>query len=107
MAEQRTHRLQRWLVILLLITAFSLTSHYAADAVGFPAGMCLSCLVQELGEGQHAGAKHHTLDLHGRFLMNELPTLGINPARVVLSEMYMNFGMGWTPPTPVRPPIIL
>jgi hypothetical protein len=107
MAEKRDLRFQRWLVLLLLITAFSLTSHSMADAIGIPLGMCSNCLDQELGEGRHADKKHHPRDFHGRFLLNELPALGFKPARLVISEMAMYFGVSWIPSIPLRPPIIL
>lgn len=107
MAEKRFFRLHRWLLILLTLTALSLISHYVADAVHISEGACWSCRIQEMGASRQAGESAHALDLHGRFLLNVLSTLGLNPARTVLGEMDIHLGLTWIPPTPVRPPIIL
>lgn len=107
MAEKRIFRLPYLLVILLALTALSLLSHYVADAVHISEGTCWSCGFQEMGASRQAGENAHALDLHGRFLLNELFTLGLNPVRIVLGEMDKTLGMAWIPPTPVRPPIVL
>jgi hypothetical protein len=107
MAKKRFFRLPFLLVILFALTALSLISHYVADAVHTSKETCWSCGIQEMGASHQAGENAHALDLHGRFLLNELSALGLIPERMILGDMDITLGMAWIPPTPVRPPITL
>jgi len=103
-AEKRFLRPHSWLVILLALTALSLMTHFVADAVHISAG---SCWVQKMGESRQAGENTHAVDLHGRFLLSERSTFGLDSAFFVLGDMTTPLGLTWIPPTPVRPPITL
>jgi len=106
-AKNRVLRSRHWLVILLVLTTFSLTSHYVADAVHLSAGTCWSCGIQKLGETRQTNETAHTNELHRHLLLNERSSSGIQPARQTFLGPAIYPGFGWILSTPVRPPIIL
>ena len=105
MAEKRFFRLQSWLMILLVLTALSLMSHYVADAVHNSVEACWSCRVQGMEENRQPGERGNAVDLHCCFLLNKLSAFRPNPTILTLGEMTTPLALTWIPPTPVRPPI--
>ncbi len=105
MVERRRPRLRRGLLLLLVLTAFSLMGHYVSDAVIHLSAE--TCCVQGLREGRQSGETTHAADLHGRFLLSQVSVPGFGPARLALGDLATLLELTWTPPTPVRPPIAL
>ncbi len=102
MAELR--RLHRWAAFLLALAAFSLLSHYAADAARLPEGVCWSCRLQQAENSRRNGSAH-AADLHERLLWTQSLLSGFAPERPPLGDIAAPVRPSWEPPTPVRPPI--
>ncbi len=105
MNKFRCCRFHNLFVFMLILCAFSLASHYIADAAAITVD-AIPCTTQEsskdctssLDEAQNAS-------LHGGFMLNEVKGFNLLPALWVSIEHIEPYSLAWEPPALVRPPI--
>lgn len=108
MAEIRCCRFHRWFVLLLVLAAWSLVSHFFVDTIHPPHEQSLTVQMQPDREhrvnNQEVG---HASGLHGGYILSEIPACAAPKPAIHIGEIPDSFGRVWIPPTPFRPPITL
>lgn len=92
-------------VFLLVLCAFSLVSHYLADAAAFTSD-AMPCETQQSSEDCTPSPDEiQSASLHGGFMLNEVEGFNLLPALWVSIEHIEPYSLAWEPPALVRPPI--
>ncbi len=94
-------------LLLLVLVALSLLSHYVVDALHTSAEACWSCRIQAAEQRGSINENSHATDFHGQCLAGSPVDRKIPKARIFVGEKAALTGLAWEPPAPVRPPISL
>ena len=106
MNEFRCCRFHNLFIFMLVLCAFSLASHYIADAAAFDTGT-VPCQTQQPSDQCTTSPNEiQGADLHGGFMLNEVQALTLLPTLWVSVEVTEPYSLTWKPPALIRPPIL-
>lgn len=105
MSKFRCCRFHSLFVFMLVLCAFSLASHYIADAAAYTTGTVPCQTQQSSDQCRTSPDEMQSASLHGGFMLNEIQGLSILPALWVRVETANPYFLTWEPPVLARPPI--
>jgi hypothetical protein len=104
MVEVRCCRFHQWFVLLLVLAAWSLVSHFFVDMLPLLDEHGNAVTVQQKTIQRNQGVGHAT-DLHGGYLLSEVRDCAAPTPGPSIEEISVSSKRGWIPPAPFRPPI--
>lgn len=106
MVKARHCRYHALFVFMLALASLSLLSHLILDVSSPAPGSQSAGRVQQTSkQWQVTATVHHSLSLHGDFIVDDYPVAKQPAERFSMGKTNVPFEQGWEPPTLVLPPI--